>query len=48
MGGGPRDNDPHEPKPLLKHSLKAFVKASKALFKLTGSNSTLQLMRAHR
>jgi len=35
-------------KPLLKQSLKAFLKASKALFKSTGRDNTFQLTRAHR
>ena len=33
-GGGPRDFDPHLPRPPLLPSIKAFTKASKALFKV--------------
>ena len=46
--GGSRSNDPLEPKPLLKQSLKAFRKASKALFKTTGSDKAFQFLKCHR
>jgi len=48
MGGGTRDLDPFEPKPPLKQSLRAFIKASKGLIKLTGIDSSFQIFRAHR
>jgi len=48
MGGGARSIDPHEPRPLLKTSIKAFIKASKAMIKATGRDNTYQALRAHK
>ena len=44
-GGGPRDPDPHLPRPPLMPSIKAFTKASKALFKITAEGGALEMLR---
>jgi len=44
-GGGPRDPDPHLPRPPLMPSIKAFTKASKALFKIIAEGGALEMLR---
>jgi hypothetical protein len=46
MGGGPRETDPHLPRLPFMPSIKAFIKASKALFKIVAEGEALELLRA--
>ena len=44
-GGGPREFDPNMPRPPLLPSIKAFIKASKALFKIIAEGGALEMLR---
>ena len=46
MGGGPRETDPHLPRLPFMPSIKAFIKASKALFKIVAEGEAFELLRA--
>ena len=46
MGGGPRNFDPLAPRLTLMPAIRDFVKASKALFKITAGGEALAMLRA--
>ena len=45
MGGGPRNFDPLAPRLILMPAIRDFVKASKALFKITAGGEALAMLR---